>query len=160
MGRTIDSENVWFLARKRASAYSDKLKSREGASEAIGIAPSTLAEYELGITKCIPPDKAVLMADVYKAPELLSWYCNHECPIGCATDRKPEEAGNIEQVAIALLNGLSLDDLAAIRQKIVEIACDGKVDDDEQIELEKIVQSLDAARLAIARLGLFVKKNR
>ena len=58
-----------------------------------------------------------------------------------------------------MLNGLSLDDLAAIRQKIIEIACDGEVDDDEQIELEKIVQSLDSARLAIARLGLFVKKN-
>ena len=42
---------------------------------------------------------------------------------------------------------------------IIEIACDGKVDDDEQIELEKIVQSLDSARIAIARLSLFVKKN-
>ena len=151
MGRITDCENVWFRARKKAASYNDKLNSREGASEAIGIAPSTLAEYELGITKCIPPDKAVLMADVYKAPELMSWYCNHECPIGCATAKKPEEVGGIEQVAIALLNGLSLDDLAAIRQKII--------DDDEQIELEKIVQSLDSARLAIARLGLFVKKN-
>ena len=159
MGRGTDCENVWFRARKKAASYNDKLNSREGASEAIGIAPSTLAEYELGITKCIPPDKAVLMADVYKAPELMSWYCNHECPIGCATAKKPEEVGGIEQVAIALLNGLSLDDLAAIRQKIIEIACDGEVDDDEQIELEKIVQSLDSARLAIARLGLFVKKN-
>ena len=104
MGRITDCENVWFRARKKAASYNDKLNSREGASEAIGIAPSTLAEYELGITKCIPPDKAVLMADVYKAPELMSWYCNHECPIGCATAKKPEEVGGIEQVAIALLN--------------------------------------------------------
>ena len=121
MGRITDCENVWFRARKKAASYNDKLNSREGASEAIGIAPSTLAEYELGITKCIPPDKAVLMADVYKAPELMSWYCNHECPIGCATAKKPEEVGGIEQVAIALLNGLSLDDLAAIRQSRLTI---------------------------------------
>lgn len=63
MGRITDCENVWFRARKKAASYNDKLNSREGASEAIGIAPSTLAEYELGITKCIPPDKAVLMAE-------------------------------------------------------------------------------------------------
>ena len=86
----------------------------------------------------------------------MSWYCNHECPIGCATAKKPEEVGGIEQVAIALLNGLSLDDLAAIRQKIIEIACDGEVDDDEQIELEKIVQSLDSANSRLAQCYLKV----
>ena len=47
MGRITDCENVWFRARKKAASYNDKLNSREGASEAIGIAPSTLAELVL-----------------------------------------------------------------------------------------------------------------
>lgn len=47
-------ENIYFRYRKEASIYNDKLKSREGASELLGISPSSLADYELGNTKVVP----------------------------------------------------------------------------------------------------------
>lgn len=52
----------------------------------------------------------------------------------------PQEIGSFEQIALALLNGLSADDLNHIREKIVEIALDGKVTDDEDEELGKIIR--------------------
>ena len=71
-------ENQCFRCRKEAAKYNDKLGSREGAAELLGISVSSLADYELGNTKVIPVDKVVLMADIYNAPELMAWYCSSE----------------------------------------------------------------------------------
>lgn len=63
MACTKQDDSVWFECRKRAAMYNDKLNSREGAAELIGVSPSSLADYELGVTKVVPVDKAVLMSD-------------------------------------------------------------------------------------------------
>lgn len=77
-GGTKENQNVYFRARKQAALYNEKLSSREGAAEMLGISPSTLADYELGITKFVPVDKVVLMADLYNCPELRTGYCKYE----------------------------------------------------------------------------------
>lgn len=48
-GGTKENQNVYFRARKQAAMYNERLSSREGAAEMLGISPSTLADYELGI---------------------------------------------------------------------------------------------------------------
>lgn len=75
------NENVYFACRKKAASYNEKLNSRESAAELLGISPSTLANHELGITKSVPVDTVVMMADLYKAPELKNMYCKKECPM-------------------------------------------------------------------------------
>lgn len=159
MACTKQGENVWFACRKRAAMYNDKLNSREGAAELIGVSPSSLADYELGITKVVPVDRAVIMSDVYNSPELLAYYCHNECPIGCRV-KIPQEIGSFEQIALALLNGLSAEDLNHIREKIVDIALDGKVDADEEEELGNIVRHLDDVRTAIIRLNMYASKHK
>lgn len=74
-------DNIYCRSRKDAARYNDKLNSREGAAELLGVSVSSLADYELGNTKVVPVDKVVLMADLYNAPELKNHYCAHECPI-------------------------------------------------------------------------------
>lgn len=51
MGRdaTKATGNPWYEARKQASKYDDRLSSREGAAEQLGMSVSALAEAELGI---------------------------------------------------------------------------------------------------------------
>lgn len=51
--------NVYYEARKKAAMYNDRLSSREGAAEALGISPSTLADYELGLTKFVPVENVI-----------------------------------------------------------------------------------------------------
>ena len=91
-----ENQNVYFQARKKAAAYNERLWSREGAAELLGISVSTLADYELGNTKVVPVDKVVLMADLYKTPELITGYCMRECPVHgflpLATEEKSLEA--------------------------------------------------------------------
>lgn len=72
------NENVYFECRKRAAIHNERLNSRAGAAEILGISESTLAHYELGITKNIPVDVVVMMAEVYNAPELKCIYCKTE----------------------------------------------------------------------------------
>ena len=96
-GPINENNNVYFKARKRAAAYNERLYSREGASELLGISVSTLADYELGNTKVVPVDKVVLMADLYNAPELITGYCMGECPAAWFSsfgDRGKEHTGN------------------------------------------------------------------
>ena len=53
MGReaTKAAGNPWYEARKRAAEYDDRLSSREGAAESLGMSVSALADAELGLTK-------------------------------------------------------------------------------------------------------------
>ena len=83
MGRNPikENQNPYFRARKQAAEWDARLESRERASELIGIAAYTLADYELGNVKRVPADKVLIMADLYNAPWLLSNYCKNECPI-------------------------------------------------------------------------------
>ena len=97
------NENVYFKARKKAAAYNPRLSSREGASEILGVSESTLADYELGNTKVVPVDKVVLMADLYRAPELLNGYCKNECPIGRDMPIATVDKG-IQGIAISILH--------------------------------------------------------
>ena len=43
-------ENPCFRCRKEAAKYNDKLSSREGAAEALGVSASSLCELEANLT--------------------------------------------------------------------------------------------------------------
>src|SRR5699024_2378879 len=125
---TKSKENPFYKARIEASKYNEKLKSREGAAEALGVHSSTIANYELG-TRCAPqPDMVVFMADLYNAPELRSYYCSSECPIGHET-MKEVKLQDIDRLALKTLS--SLQDTELIRDNLIEIVADGKITEDE-----------------------------
>lgn len=104
-GYEFSNDNVYFRSRKTAAKYNDKLYSREGAAELLGISSSTLSDYELGLTKTIPPDMVVKMADLYNSPELCNRYCNRECPIGSRLNIS-DEVPSLDRVVLRLLNVL------------------------------------------------------
>lgn len=159
MGRdaTKATGNVWYEARKKAAEYDDRLCSREGAAERLGMSVSSVADAELGLTKCMPVDKAVLMAEMYKAPELLNYYCLHECPIGC---RHPisDEVLDVDRVTVKLLKNLSLERLDEIKEKMLEISYDGEVSIEETKELYEIVDYLHETSKTISELELLAKR--
>ena len=45
-GPTNENTNMYFQARKKAATYNERLWSREGAAELLGISVSTLADTE------------------------------------------------------------------------------------------------------------------
>lgn len=152
-----DNENVYFRARKNAAIYNDKLYSREGASELIGVSSSTLADYELGVTKVVPVDKVVIMADLYNCPELKTGYCKHECPIG-KTMPIATQVKSIEGIALRIIREFDSEKIKDMEQSLIDIAEDGIISDDEKPALEDILKRLDALAEVISEMKLVGEK--
>lgn len=155
MGRdaTKASDNPWYQARKRASMYDDRLCSREGAAERLGMSVSAVADAELGLSKCMPVDKAVLMADLYRAPHLLNHYCLNECPIGCRLSLS-DEVLSIERVTVKLLKDLKVERLREIKDSLIEIAEDGQITEDEKPALKEVLNYLDSVAKTVSELKI------
>ena len=154
---TKENTNVYFKARKEAAKYNEKLHSREGAAEMLGVSVSTLADYELGNTKVVPVDKVVLMADLYHCPELKTGYCKHECPIG-KTMPIATKASGIEGIALRLIRSLDADDIKDMKNQLMDIAEDGKISNDERPTLKNILDQLDQISVVISELRLIGEK--
>lgn len=157
MGRkpTKAADNPFCIARLEAAKYNERLFSKEGASELLGISVSTLSDYELGITKVIPPDMVLKMADLYNAPELENYYCTSMCPLGA----------NIPKVKTETLDRISLRTLDAFRkvkdakELLVDIVADGVIDESEKPQLDKVLEILDELEQVAQSLKIWVKKN-
>lgn len=145
--------NPWYEARKNAAKYDERLLSREGAAEMLGMSVSSVADAELGLTKCMPVDKAVLMADLYKAPHLLNHYCLNECPIGCRHCIS-EEVSDIDRVTVKLLRNLKVDDLEDMKEKLLDIAEDGVISESEKPDLKAILDYLEKVAKTVSELKI------
>ena len=159
MGRdaTKAQGNVWFEARMKAAKYDDRLLSREGAAERLGMSVSAVADAELGLTKCMPVEKAVLMADLYKCPELLNYYCLKECPIG--QDKPISYASNdIDRITVKVLKHLKLEQLEEIKGKLLDIAEDGRISAEELEDMEQIVRYFDELEKTVTELRTVAAK--
>lgn len=148
--------NIYCQARIRASETNDRLKSREGAAELLGISTSSLSEYELGITKIVPADKVVLMSDLYNAPELMNEYCATSCPIGERCVQKID-VEDIDRLTLKMLG--AFNQAEGVSQTLITIMADGVVSEDELPQMEIVLGLLDNLGNRIQALKLWATKN-
>lgn len=149
--------NVWYDARMRAAEWNDKLRSRDGVEAELGISVDALRRIENGVNKVMPVEHAVLLADLYNSPELRNYYCLHECPIGQARALSAE-SHDIDRVTVKLLKRTTLDDLVKVRQKLLDIADDGRVDDDEVDDLIEVVEFFKELQRTTSELETICEK--
>ena len=156
-GPMNENTNVYFQARKKAAIYNERLYSREGAAELLGISVSTLADYELGNTKVVPVDKVVLMAELYNCPELKTSYCKNECPIG-KTMPLATRITSIEGMALRMVRELDLDEIKQMKKSLIDIAADGIISEEEKPELRNIMIKLNELSVVISEIRLIGEK--
>ena len=149
--------NPWYEARKRASEYNDKLSSREGAAEMLGMSVASVADAELGLTKTMPVDKAVLMADLYHAPELLHHYCMHECPIGGCMSLS-DAVCSIDRVTVELLHEVNKGKLKKLKDKLLKVASDGIISEDEIPDVEELMNFVSEISKIASELKIVCEK--
>ena len=157
MGRkaTTATENIYFQCRKKAALDDDRLNSREGAAELLGLSASQLADYELGVTKFIPAESVVRMADLYKAPFLKTRFCSRNCPIGtCSNVRLPVEDRPIELVVLGMAKDMQARKIESARDELIDIASDGHIDAAERTRLSSVIKDLDGLLHGIVSLRL------
>ena len=156
-GATKATSNVWYQARLEAAKWNQRLQSRAGAAEELGLSEDAVKSAELGLYKCMPVDTAVLMADGYNAPELLNHYCLHECPIGCNRPLS-EEVVSIDRVTVKLMKKLRVEELEGFKDKLLDIAEDGVITEDELPDLREILDYLDGLARTVSELKIIGEK--
>lgn len=156
MGRsaTKASGNVFYLARNRAAKFNDAVASREGASDLVGIERTRLAKIELG--SLVPyPEEVLLMSDIYKAPELINFYCTEMCPLGC--DIPKAEFDDLDRITVRAI--ASMRKIQGVRERLLDIVDDGKITDDEEATFKGIVNDLEELSSITQSLKVWAKKN-
>ncbi len=148
------TNNIYYACRKKAAEYNEDLLSRDKAAELLGISTSTLANHELGITKNVPVDTVVMMADLYRAPELKNHYCKNECPIG-KTMPLATSPDTLAGITVRILNALDDESIKAMKRELVSIASDGEITEDEKPRLKKAQKALDDLAIVISELRMF-----
>lgn len=153
MGRDASkaAANVWYKARMNAAKYDEKLRSREGAAERLGMSTSAVSDTELGLTKFMPVEKAMIMAECYNAPHLLNFYCLNECPIGSQRPLSDEDL-EIDRITVRLLKNLRVSQLEEVKETLIDIAEDGIISEDEKPELQKVMEYLDELAKVLSEL--------
>jgi len=152
-GAIVAAGNPWYEARIKASEHDERLSSREGAAEVLNMSVSALADAELDLTKRMPVEKAVLMAETYGSPELLNYYCKHECPIGNRRSLAEVPVG-IERATVEITKALRKETVQGIKHRLQDIAADGEVSEEEIPALVEIIDDLQDLSLIISKLEL------
>lgn len=152
---TKAASNMYCKCRMAAAKYNDKLNSREGAAELLGLSPSTLASYELDLTKVVPVENIALMADVYNAPELRRWYCTNVCPLG--EDMPKLELAELDRITVRTL--ATLKNISDVKDDLIDIAADGVISPDEKPRLNNIIETLKEVSAVAQTLMIWAQKN-
>ena len=152
MGRRSTKENktIWQITREELGL------TREKAGELIpGFSPERIEKIENGRTQ-IQPEDALLLAEYYKAPALVNYYCCNECPIG-ESHAVRAESKELTQIAVETLN--AVNQMSRIKDRLLEIAEDGNVCNDELEDFMKIKSVLDKLSQSVSNLQLWMDEQ-
>ncbi len=149
--------NRYYEARMEAAKYNEKLLTRAGASEVLpGVTEDSLKKYELDITRA-PNVVVALMADAYNAPELRSWYCANECPLGKDCREIPDMTA--ERALIRFQNAVRK--MGEVTAQISEIIEDGQLSEEERELIPAIREDfLEFRRRADENLAMLEKATK
>ena len=152
---TKAANNMYCKCRLAAAKYNDKLNSREGAAEMLGLSSSTLASYELDLTKVVLVESIMMMADVYNAPELKNWYCSNVCPLGAEFPKI--EIEDLDRLTVKALS--TLREISNVKEDLLDITADGAISVEERPKLNNVIKTLDEISNVAQSLKLWAKKN-
>lgn len=151
MGRasTRENKNPYQLAREELGL------SRERASELLEVIPPERIEKIENERSCPHPDEVLLMSRKYKRPSLCNYYCANECPIGMEY---------VPQVQVKELSAIVIEMLASLnsvnreKDRLIEIAADGKISTDEIDDFIRIQDELEHISITVETLQLWAEK--
>lgn len=147
--RSVKKEKSIYQLQREKRAL-----TREAAADLLQtISPERLVRLENNPSAMRPEDVMELSAG-YKAPELCSWYCKHDCAIG-QVNARDVQLKDLTQVSLETLGALK--NLNEIRDRLLEIVTDGAVTPEEYADFFGIQQNLEQIALAVDNLQLWIR---
>ena len=129
--------------------------TRETASELLEtLSPERIEKIENDRT--LPhPDEVLVMAEKYKQPSLCNFYCANQCPIG--QQYVPEvQVKELSSIVLEML--ASLNSVHKQKDRLIEIAADGKISGDEIDDFIYIQEELERISIAVETLQLWSER--
>lgn len=149
----MDKENVYRKARKKAAERDDRFSSAEKVAMLNFMDKAKVLDVENGAAP--DPEFVKWMAESYEAPELINYYCTHQCPLG---DKKEAiKNGSLEELSWHLLSGIYF--LGDIKAKMFDLTRDGKISDAEKSEFIRIIDNLKSLAATAESLEVWAKKE-
>ena len=151
MGRvsTKENKNRYQLIREELGL------SREKASELLeAISPERLEKIENERSEP-HPDEVLLLSQRYKKPSLCNYYCSNQCPIG--QEYVPEvQVKELSSIVLEML--ASLNSVHKQKDRLIEIAADGKISADEIDDFIAIQEELERISITVETLQLWSER--
>ena len=147
---TRENKNPYQLSREARAL------SREAASEEmVFVSPERIEKIESG--RSAPhPDEVLAMERCYRDPELSNYFCTHECPIGMKYE--PQAAlKELPHAAMELLSALGA--MEKERERLIDIAADARLGDDERAAFGEIRGKLDRLETAIRSMRMWIERD-
>lgn len=150
MGRKSvrECKNIFQQSRENAGL------SRAAADELMPfISDDRIEKIESGRTEA-HPDEVLAMAEAYRDAKLCNLYCARECPIG----RKyiPEiSLDDLRNITLQIVNSINI--LEQKKNRLIEIAVDGKISHEEEKDFSAIKDDLDNIALQISSLQMWLE---
>jgi len=146
---TKENKNIYQLTREGLKL------SREAASELLeSIPPERIEKIEN--ERSLPhPDEVLVMSDKYKQPSLCNFYCANQCPIG--QEYVPEiKVKDLSQIVLEML--ASLNSVSKQKDRLIEIAADGKISGNELEDFIFIQEELERISITVETLQLWSER--
>lgn len=142
-----ENKNIYQTTREKLGL------TRESASELLGwISPERIEKIENERVNNPNPDEVLEMAKKYKSPELCNYFCSQECPIG--KQYVPEiKVKDFSQIILEMV--ASLNSMHKKQERLIDIAADGKIDNNELDDFIDIKRELERISIAVDTLQLW-----
>jgi hypothetical protein len=143
-----ENKNAYQESRERCGL------SREAASEVLTfVSADRIEKIESG--KSAPhPDEVLEMERGYRDPLLSNYYCTHECPIGMKYE--PEASlKDLPQLTVELLSMLHA--IEQEKQRLIDISVDGRVNENEREDFDRIAEKLAGLEQTIRCMRLWIE---
>ena len=102
------------------------------------------------------PDDILMLADRYNDPSLCNAYCSGQCRIG--QRYVPEvQIGELPSIVLGMI--ATLNNVGTMRDRLIAIAADGVIDNDEREDFAAIQDQLEELSIAVEALQLWVEKT-
>ena len=104
----------------------------------------------------IQPEDIVALSKVYNKPELRNYYCCHQCDIGAIDAPEVIYKDNVHEILVNM--AISLESVNTKKTRLMEILADGKVDNTEIADLNKILEELEKISMTVEAIQLWCEK--
>lgn len=151
------SERPYLLeGQKFQKSRMDASYTQESASNDLNeISLDRIKRIESGSHK-IRPSEVCAMADLYHDPTLYNFYCTNVCEIGKKYIPKIE-TGELQKIVLKMLS--SLNSIENTKNRLVDIAVDGEISDEEIDDFVHIQRQLNEISITVEALKLWVDKE-